>query len=494
MDDHTAQQSPHKFIVATQLCSWQDDAVEQLIGDAEEGSNDKPSPFPFDESLNRKLCLWQGEPEQLEIEGLVNANTENFTELSPRTNAVMLSAGPELQNDSAGLRACRTGDVHVTDGYQLAARYLIHTVGPRYNAKYKTAADSALYNCYRNVLESMLEHKISTLGLVTIHNYNRDYPIAEGGHLALRVVRRFLERFADKVDTIVLICNDLEYQQYKTLLPIYFPRTTAEEGAAARLVPDDIGNEFGEPVIDERNIRIATALGQSEDDERAVIEDVDFDARAFATMSADFDKARLNKLKHHSPQPTNKQERDRALYQTYLRSAPHTDFSELQERKLVHIGGEDHAGARVLVFTGRQFRAHEQQPELLLHYLISVMDPVVKGDYTIVYLHTQVTGEQRPDTTLFKRLAELADDRYMSNLSRIFVVHPSWWTKVTAWFVGTFALPAHVKEKITYIDSLQQLYDYVTESNLQPPKFVLEWDQKKFPHHHTAANNGSDTL
>ena len=32
-------------------------------------------------------------------------------------------------------------------------RYVIHTVGPRYNAKYRTAAESALYNCYRNVLQ-----------------------------------------------------------------------------------------------------------------------------------------------------------------------------------------------------------------------------------------------------------------------------------------------------------------------------------------------------
>ena len=32
-------------------------------------------------------------------------------------------------------------------------RYVVHTVGPRYNAKYRTAAESALYNCYRNVLQ-----------------------------------------------------------------------------------------------------------------------------------------------------------------------------------------------------------------------------------------------------------------------------------------------------------------------------------------------------
>ena len=37
--------------------------------------------------------------------------------------------------------------------YYYIHRYVIHTVGPRYNAKYRTAAESALYNCYRNVLQ-----------------------------------------------------------------------------------------------------------------------------------------------------------------------------------------------------------------------------------------------------------------------------------------------------------------------------------------------------
>lgn len=44
---------------------------------------------------------------------------------------------------------CKTGEVCITDGYSLPARYVIHTVGPRYNIKYQTAAESALHYCYR---------------------------------------------------------------------------------------------------------------------------------------------------------------------------------------------------------------------------------------------------------------------------------------------------------------------------------------------------------
>ena len=48
---------------------------------------------------------------------------------------------------------CRTGEVKLTKGFDLPASNIIHTVGPRYNTKYKTAAESALFNCYRGVLQ-----------------------------------------------------------------------------------------------------------------------------------------------------------------------------------------------------------------------------------------------------------------------------------------------------------------------------------------------------
>ena len=49
--------------------------------------------------------------------------------------------------------ACRTGEAKISQGYNLPARHVIHTVGPRYNVKYRTAAESALYNCYRSVMQ-----------------------------------------------------------------------------------------------------------------------------------------------------------------------------------------------------------------------------------------------------------------------------------------------------------------------------------------------------
>lgn len=48
---------------------------------------------------------------------------------------------------------CRTGEAKLTKGFNLAARFIIHTVGPKYKSRYRTAAESSLYSCYRNILQ-----------------------------------------------------------------------------------------------------------------------------------------------------------------------------------------------------------------------------------------------------------------------------------------------------------------------------------------------------
>lgn len=49
---------------------------------------------------------------------------------------------------------CKTGEVRVTKGFNLPAKYIIHTVGPIYSERYKTAAEQTLYSCYRWVSQS----------------------------------------------------------------------------------------------------------------------------------------------------------------------------------------------------------------------------------------------------------------------------------------------------------------------------------------------------
>ncbi|KAI7993343.1 hypothetical protein LOK49_LG11G01048 [Camellia lanceoleosa] len=118
---------------------------------------------------------------------------------SPGLHAV---AGPGLAEECATLGVCRTVMAKVTNAYDLPARRVIHTVGPKYAVKYHAAAENALSHCYRSCLE-------------------------------------------------LLIDNGLQ-----RLLLLYFPRDKLEVEVAVAKLPADVGDENGETAIDERKIRI----------------------------------------------------------------------------------------------------------------------------------------------------------------------------------------------------------------------------------------------
>lgn len=69
-------------------------------------------------------------------------------------------------------------------------------------------------------------------------------------------MRRFLEAFPDAFDVIVFVVEPTDIGIYEILLPLYFPRSQAEEEAARWQLPADIGGPRGEPLLPDRQIRI----------------------------------------------------------------------------------------------------------------------------------------------------------------------------------------------------------------------------------------------
>ena len=63
------------------------------------------------------------------------------------------SSRQRVKGKSYFISVCKTGEAKITEGFNLICRHVIHTVGPRYNVKYVTAAEGALYSSYRNVLQ-----------------------------------------------------------------------------------------------------------------------------------------------------------------------------------------------------------------------------------------------------------------------------------------------------------------------------------------------------
>lgn len=408
----------------------------------------------------------------------------------------MAAGGPGLRSECRESGPCRAGEVKVTKGHSLPARLVAHTVGPRYNIKYRTAAESALFNCYRTTLQVLKEGNHRTLGLCAINSLRRAYPADAGAHIAIRCVRRFLEKFSDSVDSIVFCVQGSDKAVYDSLLPIYFPRSAAEEARVRPSVPLDIGNEDGEPVIAERNIRISEKVFGTEDDEEEDDDDEDdgdrlrkeFESQSFAKMATDHDQSRRETL---SAVELDKIEQSRLRYQHWLRRARTEDLSSIAAHKMIYQSGVDSLGRPVVVFVGKFFPAQSLDLQKAMCYFMLVMDQIVNQDYVIVYFHTQTTSDNLPDTSFLKDFYHNVDHRYKKNLKHAYIVHPTFWCKVVTWFISTFTV-SDIKRKIRHLDGVQFLFDTIRPDQIAIPPFILEFDriENGVDYHHPGGGQG----
>lgn len=66
-----------------------------------------------------------------------------------------------------------------------------------------------------------------------------------------------------------------------------------------------------------------------------------------------------------------------------------------------------------------------------LLYLITLLDPIVKGDYVIAYFHTLTSSNNYPSFSWLKEVYNILPYKYKKNLKAFYVVHPTFWTKVS---------------------------------------------------------------
>ncbi|KAK9046723.1 hypothetical protein V6N11_052601 [Hibiscus sabdariffa] len=222
----------------------------------ESSRNGTISRFPVDHEINSTIYLWRGQPWNLDVDAVVNSTNETLEE-AHSSQGLHAAAGPGLAEECATLGGCRTGMAKVTKAYDLPARRVIHTVGPKYAVKYHTAAENALSHCYRSCLELLIENGLRSIAMDCIYTEAKNYPREPAAHVAIRTVRRFLEKQKDEIIAVVFCTGtSSDTEIYKRLLPLYFPRDKHEEKVAIAKLPADVGDENGETIIDERKIRI----------------------------------------------------------------------------------------------------------------------------------------------------------------------------------------------------------------------------------------------
>ncbi len=154
-----------------------------------------------------RIEIFEGDITTLSVSAVVNAANESLLGGGGVDGAIHRAAGPRLYDACRSLGGCATGRAKLTDGFDLPASYIIHTVGPIWRGGDRSEA-GLLESCYRECLQLAFDHSMATIAFPAISTGIYAYPPREACEIAVRTVRG-----ASFQGTIVFVCFDSAMRQ-----------------------------------------------------------------------------------------------------------------------------------------------------------------------------------------------------------------------------------------------------------------------------------------
>ena len=156
-----------------------------------------------------------GDITEQDTDAIVNAANEVLAPGGGVSGAIHRKAGAKLWEECKGLGGCETGEAKITKGYNLPAKYVIHTVGPVYSGSRNDS--EALTNCYKNSIKLAYENGLSTISFPSISTGVFGYPVKEASIVAISAVKEALKKHPMKLVKFVLY-DQKTYEAYRNVL------------------------------------------------------------------------------------------------------------------------------------------------------------------------------------------------------------------------------------------------------------------------------------
>ena len=167
--------------------------------------------------MKGRIQLIQADITTLEVDALVNAANESLLGGGGVDGAIHRGAGPELLKECRTLGRCNTGQAKITNGYNLKAKFVIHTAGPVWRDG-TNGELQLLASCYPNCLQLAVENQIQTIAFPSISTGVYGYPIIQASQIAVREVRNFLVNNG-RIKQVSFVCfSSEELYLYKSML------------------------------------------------------------------------------------------------------------------------------------------------------------------------------------------------------------------------------------------------------------------------------------
>ncbi|KAJ2556372.1 hypothetical protein EV175_002049 [Coemansia sp. RSA 1933] len=167
-----------------------------------------------------RLSIWKGDITTLEVDAIVNAADEVLSGGGGVDGAIHKAAGPQLAKACSGLGGCMTGQAKITPGFNLPAKYVIHTVGP-------IGENSGLLaSAYQESLNVAAENGVRSIAFPCISTGVFGYPAQKASVVAVKTVIAWMESHADALDRVVFcMFNDNSIVCYNRAMEMLLTRS-----------------------------------------------------------------------------------------------------------------------------------------------------------------------------------------------------------------------------------------------------------------------------
>lgn len=151
------------------------------------------------------LELITGDITKQDTDAIVNAANKHLAPGGGVAGAIHRAAGEKLWEECKKLGGCNTGEAKKTKGYNLPARYVIHTVGPVYSG----SADDPkkLESCYRESLKLAIKNNIKSISFPALSTGYFGYPLKDAAKVALKTVFEELNNIS-KIELVRFVLYD----------------------------------------------------------------------------------------------------------------------------------------------------------------------------------------------------------------------------------------------------------------------------------------------